>query len=203
MGRPQSPLLSKRMIVETALALIDEVGLERFSIQQLAKRLGVRGPSIYHYFPAREDVLAAVAGLVLAQVHVPAASDRDWQEWLLQSAVEVYRAVAEHPNVAPLLLAGQPSHLTASIFEAALHVLRDAGLPPHRGLAIVDALEGAAVSWVLFGRIGAGHGLGTVDRARYPFTADALGSDVSGAELFEDIARGLIEGAAGCLTSDY
>lgn len=43
--------LAKESVIQEAVALADAVGLEALSLGMLAERLGVRAPSLYHYFP--------------------------------------------------------------------------------------------------------------------------------------------------------
>jgi len=43
--------LAKQAVIQEAVALADTVGLEAVSLGMLAERLGVRSPSLYHYFP--------------------------------------------------------------------------------------------------------------------------------------------------------
>ncbi|HLY78819.1 MAG TPA: TetR family transcriptional regulator, partial [Caulobacteraceae bacterium] len=42
--------LERRKIVETALGLLDDVGMDGLSTRRLAAELGVKGPSLYWHF---------------------------------------------------------------------------------------------------------------------------------------------------------
>lgn len=48
----------QQSILDAALAVIAEFGLERVSMAAIAKRTGLSRPSIYQYFASREDILA-------------------------------------------------------------------------------------------------------------------------------------------------
>lgn len=48
------------LILDTAAALIDEVGLEAFNTNLLAERAGVRVRTVYRYFANKESVIAAL-----------------------------------------------------------------------------------------------------------------------------------------------
>jgi AcrR family transcriptional regulator len=61
MPRPLTPLISRRLAVETALQIIDEEGYETFSLEKLARRLNVKSPSLYHHFANKTDLLRATA----------------------------------------------------------------------------------------------------------------------------------------------
>ena len=58
MARPRSPLISRETAIRAGLEVIDELGLDAFSLPLLAKRLGVKAPSLYHHFRDKSDVLA-------------------------------------------------------------------------------------------------------------------------------------------------
>src|SRR5581483_8422653 len=98
MPRPKVPLLSRAKIVDAALDLIDEEGADQLNIRKLARRLEVQGPSIYHYFADRDEVLAAVGLTVLQDVRIPKRRSQRWTDWLMQDALAYYRAVEAHPN---------------------------------------------------------------------------------------------------------
>ena len=66
-GRPIKPLLSRSKILTAGLELVDSEGLSSFSVQTLADKLGVTGPSVYHYFADRDDLLR---GLEIGRAHV-------------------------------------------------------------------------------------------------------------------------------------
>jgi AcrR family transcriptional regulator len=68
MARPRKPLLSRDLIVEAALALVDAEGLEAVSTRRLAASLGVSGPSLYNHFRTKDEILDAVADAVSARV---------------------------------------------------------------------------------------------------------------------------------------
>jgi AcrR family transcriptional regulator len=169
MPRPKIPLLSRSKIVETALALIDEEGVEQLNIRKLARRLEVQGPSIYHYFADREEVLAAVGLTVLQDIRIPRRRSQRWTDWILQDALAYYRAVEAHPNIAPILLDRRTRPGAAARFNAALEQMDDAGVPPADGLSLIDAIEGLALSWLAFSRAPDQIGeFGNLDKLTYP-----------------------------------
>ena len=79
MPRPKTPLLSQQRILDAALAVVDEVGADKFSIHEVARQLGVRPPSIYYYFADRDVLLASVCLQVL-QDDFTAVPDGAWRE---------------------------------------------------------------------------------------------------------------------------
>jgi AcrR family transcriptional regulator len=169
MPRPKVPLLSRSKIVEAALELIDEEGVDQLNIRKLARRLEVQGPSIYHYFADRDEVLAAVGLTVLQDIRVPRRRSQRWTDWLMQDAMAYYRAVEAHPNIAPILLDRRTRPGAAERFNAALEQMGEVGISPADGLALIDAIEGLALSWLAFSRApDQTEEFGNLDKLTYP-----------------------------------
>lgn len=52
----------RRRVLEASLALIEESGLDRLSMREVARKSGVSHQAPYYYFGDREAILAAIAG---------------------------------------------------------------------------------------------------------------------------------------------
>lgn len=63
--------LSRDRIEEEALALIERVGMEAFSMRGLGEALGCEAMSLYHHFPSKAYVLDALVDRVLSSVPIP------------------------------------------------------------------------------------------------------------------------------------
>ena len=119
--------LNERRIAETALALIDDDGVDGLSMRKLAQRLGVAPMSLYTYFADREAVLDAVAQLLLAEIEVP-DGDLDWRETIRRIMRSVRAIGLRHPLAADLLARFPPRTLDALAFvEAGFRAFRRAG----------------------------------------------------------------------------
>lgn len=190
MARPRQPRLTRERIVEVAAALVDAEGLEAVSTRRLAAELGVQGPSLYHHFATKDEILDAVADGVAAQVDTTMLADAgspatsspaggsagagDWRQALVRWA-RAYRAVlAAHPNIVPFLARGpgrRPAQLAMA--DAVYGVLVEAGWPPARATHI-----GALLRYLV-----AGSALGSFARGfaedpavyaeQYPHLSDA------------------------------
>jgi AcrR family transcriptional regulator len=130
--------LSKSAVVERALALADELGLEALTIRRLAHELGVTPMALYWHFRSKEELLAGLGDRVWAEVDVDVDPAADWPaqlRGLLESLVQMLRA---HPGASQLLLAGEKMHGEASIMatETTLAVLRRGGFGPEQASEI-------------------------------------------------------------------
>jgi AcrR family transcriptional regulator len=195
MPRPKVPLLSRSKIVEAAIELIDAEGADQLNIRKLARRLDVQGPSIYHYFADRDEVLAAVGLTVLADIRIPKRRSQRWTEWLVQDAMAYYRAVEAHPNIAPILLDRRTRPGAAERFNAALEQMQDAGIAPADGLALIDAVEGLALSWLAFGRAaGRAEEFGNLDKLSYPLLDAARRKHALDENSYRRVLQALVAG---------
>lgn len=79
-GRPSR--LSRELVITAALELLDDVGIEQFSVTKLGKRLDATAMSIYTYFPSRDALLEAAADHVFA-LFTPPPAMAQWQDYIL------------------------------------------------------------------------------------------------------------------------
>jgi AcrR family transcriptional regulator len=62
---PRLPL-SRERILETALALVDESGLESLTMRKLGQELGFEAMSLYNHVANKDDLINGLLDLVLA-----------------------------------------------------------------------------------------------------------------------------------------
>jgi AcrR family transcriptional regulator len=131
MARPSSPLLTRERIRTTALALIDQDGLDGLSMRRLAAELGVRAASLYGHLSTKDELLNELADEVLADVDTSGFGADDWREGLTVWARSYREALAAHPNLVPFL-AHSPGRRPQALKHAdAVHGgLTRAGWPP-------------------------------------------------------------------------
>ncbi|MGJ8560219.1 MAG: TetR/AcrR family transcriptional regulator [Litorimonas sp.] len=103
-----SPDARRAQLLDTAIDVFAEMGLERAGHGDIAKRAGVSTPTVFNYFPNRDALVAAV--LVQMEVfiddmfqRVPKQADNR-RHRILQLAGVFQNMVAEQPNAAKLLL---------------------------------------------------------------------------------------------------
>jgi AcrR family transcriptional regulator len=96
--------LNEETVVDAALALIAERGLDGLSMRALGEQLGVEAMSLYHWFASKDRLLDAVADRLLAKVVVPPTpSAETWREWLAEVARSYRRVGLAHRRAFPLL----------------------------------------------------------------------------------------------------
>ncbi|MFI8106443.1 TetR/AcrR family transcriptional regulator [Streptomyces sp. NPDC101118] len=194
MARPRKPLLSRERIVDAAGALVDAEGLEAVSTRRLAAALGVSGPSLYNHFRTKDEILDAVADAVSARVDLSMFEDgdgRDWRTALHDWAVSYRRALADHPNIVPVLARGpgrRPAGLRLA--DAVFGAMTRAGWPPAQATRI-----GALMRYFVMGSALGSFARGFVDdRTAYdPADYPHLGQAHLLAERRQEIDEGAFE----------
>lgn len=150
MARPKNASLTTEAIIQTAIELIGERGLEGFSMPKLAAELDVRTPSLYHYFANRDALLEAVARAVATPETPPTIpTDAHWIDYLIGQSVALRRAIVAHPQCGPLLIRFMPRDNMFGEYEQVCRFLAASGVPASIHVHIVDGLTaltmGAAI----------------------------------------------------------
>ncbi|MGQ5262646.1 TetR/AcrR family transcriptional regulator [Micromonospora sp. ZYX-F-536] len=124
-------------IVTSALRIADAEGLGAITIRRLAQEHGVTPMALYRYFRDKDDLLAALAERVLADVHLPEPSDDPWDRQLRALLAACLAAVRPHPAVAGLIptrvLLSEPGLM---LVERTLALLAEAGFPPDQATEV-------------------------------------------------------------------
>src|SRR5262245_35197919 len=121
--------LDRRRILQAALELVDEQGLEALSMRKLGAALGVEAMALYYYVPNKAALVQAVAELVLDQLEVPVDLGGDWAD-IIRALARSFRQLGRaHPKVYPLLATiGFTDAAAIRPAEVVLEGLRRAGL---------------------------------------------------------------------------
>ena len=102
--REATARLNEETVVDAALALIAERGVDGLSMRALGEQLGVEAMSLYHWFASKDRLLDAVADRLLAKVVVPPTPTAEaWREWLAGVARSYRRVGLAHRRAFPLL----------------------------------------------------------------------------------------------------
>jgi AcrR family transcriptional regulator len=127
--RNREPLTRER-VVEAALRVMDQEGLEAVSMRRVAREVGVEAMSLYHHVEDKEDLLDGICEHVMAGFEFPDPVE-DWAENCRRGARAWRRLLQAHPAVMRLFAEQRgPVRTVDSMrpMEFALRLLRGAGL---------------------------------------------------------------------------
>jgi AcrR family transcriptional regulator len=93
-----------REIVTVARQLLEEEGLDSFSMRRLADRLGVRAPVIYKYFTSKSALVAALISVGFEEQAALFEAAMTSSEHPMTAMAEIYRAYGrDNPNLYRLM----------------------------------------------------------------------------------------------------
>jgi|SRR5690606_25067516 AcrR family transcriptional regulator len=137
----QRPALTRRQVLETALALIDADGVDALSMRRMGKALDRDPMRLYRFASSKDELLDGVVELVLSELRIPHTDGADWEEVLRRTARRFREIALAHPHVVPLMVTrplGTPLALrplgTLRPLEDLLELLIGAGFDPKGAL---------------------------------------------------------------------
>jgi len=137
----QVPLTRER-VLDAAVRLAGEGGVESISMRKLGQALGVEAMSLYNHVASKDDVVAGIAERVAAEFEPPSL-DEPWDISIRDAALSARGALRRHPWACNLMLTtawGVPSRLR--FMDRLLAVLRTAGFSPDDAYHAYHVLDG-------------------------------------------------------------
>lgn len=146
-GQGERAGLSRGLVLDAAVALVDSDGLDGLSMRKLGAALGVEAMTLYHYLPNKAALLdGLVEWVVQHTATVPALTDGlSWDQVLRDYAQTLRATLLAHPGVLPLFFtrpAATPQ--TLKTVEDGLRMLTGAGFALPRALDMINVLS---ISW--------------------------------------------------------
>jgi AcrR family transcriptional regulator len=141
--------VTRAMVAAAAAEVLDEGGMAKLSMRQVAVRLGVSPMALYNHVQSKDELLELLADHLRAQVAVdPALAPRDQ---LLSLLTQLRDLGARHPALLEGASSLNSSSHAAELAVLELRLLRELGLTPaqvrvaYQGLVLL--VNGAAVVW--------------------------------------------------------
>ena len=142
--KPSRGRLTRDAIVQAAINMIDAEDISGFSMRKLGKSLGVEAMALYHHFTNREEILAAVAEEITAEIISVEVDyqDKSWQDQIKISSRTALNVMRSHKGALSLMLEhGRISAPWMMWHERQLTILLKAGLPPKEAIAAFRAIS--------------------------------------------------------------
>ena len=143
--------IEREKILDAALSLLNEVGLDRLTTRRLAERLGVQQPALYWHFRNKSELLDALNGVMLARFHadrLPSPGE-DWEAFTIANAHSHRRALLSVRNGARLNAGTRPSTREFADAERQLRLYVDAGFSAEQAFNIAISVSRYVVGFVL------------------------------------------------------
>ena len=121
----RKPLSSAR-VLQAAVALADEAGLEAFSMRGLAQELGVVPMALYKHVANKEQLLDGMVDIVFSEIELP-SGDLDWGSAMRRRAISTREALKRHGWAIGMMESRHPGPANLRNHNAVMGCLRKAG----------------------------------------------------------------------------
>jgi len=143
--------IDRKEIVDAALQLLNEAGIDKLSTRALAARLGVAQPALYWHFRNKNDLLDAVNTEMLARYRASRVPRRGeaWDAYTLAKARSFRKALLAVRDGARVNAGTRPGQGEFAEFEQQLALYVDAGFSPESALHVSIAVARYVLGFVL------------------------------------------------------
>ena len=161
-GKGRTGPVTAVAVIDAALVVIDDDGLDALTMRRLAHDLGVEPVTIYRQLPNKDAILAGVAEKLWREMAAPEGAPSsppaqvDWREQVRGMWLALNGLMQRHPNAIPIIARGgaySPSAGEGTV--GMLGVFRDAGLSPDEAAELLHILSACVVGFgfaTLWGR---------------------------------------------------
>jgi len=118
--------LSRTRVLQAAVALADEAGLEAFSMRGLAQQLGVVPMALYKHVANKDELLDGMVDVVFSEIELP-SGDLDWRSAMRCRAVSTRDALKRHSWAIGMMESRHPGPANLRNHNAVMGCLRTAG----------------------------------------------------------------------------
>ena len=89
-------------MLQAAVAIADESGIESLTMRRLAEQLDVKPMSLYYHVANKDDILDGIVDIVFSEISLP-RTGADWKGEMRDRAISVRRVLGEHPWATSLM----------------------------------------------------------------------------------------------------
>jgi AcrR family transcriptional regulator len=125
-SRERAPLTRER-ILETAVALADEGGVDSISMRRIAQELGVVPMALYKHVASKDELLDGMIDVVVGEIDPP-LEGTDWKTAMRERILSARQALLRHPWAARVIESrGQPTPMVIGYLDSMMGVLLAGG----------------------------------------------------------------------------
>src|SRR5450631_3303237 len=121
----RTPLNTER-VLEAAIALADETGIDGFGMRRLAQELGVVPMALYKHVANKDELLNGMIDIVFSEIELP-PGDLDWRSAMRRRAISTREALKHHSWAIGMMESRHPGPANLRNHNAVMGCLREAG----------------------------------------------------------------------------
>jgi len=141
--------LTRALVLQHAMALADDRGIDALSMRSLASELGIEAMSLYHHVANKEQILDGMIDIVFDEIGLPAAG-LSWIAALRWRATSARRVLMQHPWAVGLMDSRTSmGAATMRHHDTMIGVLRSAGFSMSEVAKVASLLDAFVFGFVL------------------------------------------------------
>jgi AcrR family transcriptional regulator len=142
--------LTRAAVVDGALALADQSGLQALTIRKLATELGVTPMALYWHFHGKDELLDGLVERLWSEMDLTVDRNAPWTQQIRRLFESLLTMLRTHPAAPELLSRSKrPSDASLNAIELTLDILRTAGLSPMDASFAARSALWAAITLVM------------------------------------------------------
>lgn len=145
------PKLTVEQIVDQALELLREEGMDKLSMRRLAGRVGVRASTLYYYLPDKAALMAAMMERLFMRCLDLIPPCTDWQTWMRGFGRAIWSVQNTYPFTGELITASMlDEDYFARTTQRLERLLEGFGPPVEQLMDIQSAVQSLMTGWSTF-----------------------------------------------------
>lgn len=114
-GNDSGPHLTVERIVRAGIAIADAEGLDALSMRRVAVDLGASTMALYRHVASKDDLVALMVEVAMADVPLPDSAPRDWRHGLERAAYRDWDLYHRHPWILPRVMVTTRAHFSPAL----------------------------------------------------------------------------------------
>jgi AcrR family transcriptional regulator len=141
--------LSRDAVIQAAIELAGQIGIDALSMRKLAETLGVEAMSLYNHVKNKEDLLDAMVDTVVGEMYLPNIKAA-WRQEIRKAALSSHKTLMQH-SWASLLLVSRPSRGVSKLkhFDATQGCFCHAGFNHQMADQVRNVIDGHLYGFTL------------------------------------------------------
>jgi AcrR family transcriptional regulator len=124
---PRRASLSRERVLQAAVALADQGGLQSLSMRKLAEELGVVPMAIYKHVARKEELLDRMIDVVVGEIDPP-DHEADWKTAVRKRILSARQALLRHPWASRAMESkSNPTPLVLAYMDSMIGLFREGG----------------------------------------------------------------------------
>ena len=147
--------LTKEKIVIEAIALLNEEGLQKVTLRNLADRLSIKAPSLFWHIKNKDELLALIDETIFRQCIEDIPACKTWQQWLFCYGQSLWEAQCKAPDIPNLITQVNLGQQTRQTLYQLLHdELSVFGIDMGIAMKMQSSVQALVTGWTVLSSVG-------------------------------------------------